>query len=110
MDQIQQQGGLEGPVQPQSLIPQQVLQVALSGVLQHQSTNPAAMKKPRKVVMFSCCSSHIFQHKSTLAAPGDSQRVDIWPLYLEPSTGLNTERPQKCWMEVMGGRMDEWME
>ena len=29
MDQIQQQGGLEGPVQPQSLIPQQVLQVYL---------------------------------------------------------------------------------
>ena len=30
-------------------------------------------------------------------------------LYLEPSTGLNTERHQKHWMDVMGGRMDEWM-
>lgn len=79
MDQIQQQGGLEGPVQLQSLIPQQVLQVAQSTVLQHQTTNPGATKKPWKVVMFSCCSSHIFQHKGTLAAPGDSQRVDIWP-------------------------------
>lgn len=47
-DQIQQQGGLEGPVELQGLIPKQVLKAATGTVLQHHGTKLRAHKKAQE--------------------------------------------------------------